>query len=1201
MLPIWRRHTLLLALLTLILPFIYPASVKASTWILDGSFEPTFLMETSPVDRESNVSVSREYILEFDRPIDPDSFQPWAILAYAGSTEIPARFHFSPDGRRVTLFWQRNLPASSEISVVVDGDAMRDTSGRPVDVNLDGQPGGVRELRFRTLSLTVVPGTSVYGRVFASELNSTKTDNRKTSINVPLPGVRIFAQGAEDSIFTISDEMGNFVLEDPPAGPFFVYLDGRTVSQTPSGQPTQLPGGPYYPFVGKLWISEPGVATNVGDVFLPLVQEGTLQVVSADEDTVITFAPEVLAQFPDFSDVRITVPADSLFSSDGNRGGRVGIAPVPPDRLPEPLPPFLDFPIVITVQTDGPDNFDLPAPICFPNLPDPVTGEVAPPGTALSIWSFNHDRGLFEVSAAGTVSEDGRLVCSNPGEGIRQPGWHGVSRSTSMSGGGASDGRGFPNRGPNRGDAQGEEDPCEVQAELALSAKGQCAAAIALPVMAVRGIPLLGCALGFGAAAAGMALDCEISSEACQNSIGINSLAAVAGCVPGVGGVLGAAITCGLGAGLAELDLIDCQYGSKLLAEKNRQLLEDLFNDERIGNAPYIRQLELLVRAADIYTLVFGDAIWTEFDPEDIPLADAFFEALRDALEDDGPGGRNITTDERADLMEMPLPAKYTSGIRAALLDRMERMAFGQLGPGELDIEELSELGARLLAVAERAQESGWVSPVDGLAGFSSTYLASHLVDPNLGPHAPIVYNRALGQGGSGGVGFGGGGQSVSASFPFPSTYFNPRPRPMLYRVTDTASGFQQFGETNDQGTFDRLIVTPNSLVMIEYVDRETFDYAQVIFRSGEPGTNHRIPPALFIPAHLLPDTDGDGLPDIAEAVIGTDPFLADTNGDGVEDGAAVRAGSDPLSGLGLRTGLVAAVSTEGSTTDMVIANETVFTAEGMNGIGIYNTFNGMAPVRVGQIPAVTTGYRALSANNNFLAASELGGALHLYDITNPLSPLLMWSVTGQFINKVALTRDKLYTSSSNQVRLYDVSNGELIEARSYHTGNIVGMVPFADFLYLLHGQGAQRFLVKVPIQNNLPNALIGPVGLPATSTLNVTPIVNSNIRVMEDLIIYTEGISSDPDLSVGVAVIRDLGPSFEMVASPGIAPAAAFATNGFNLAVYGESRSQVEKDVGVLNLAVPSAPSIATVFPSPSSDAMRAVVIHHARAYMVN
>ena len=107
----------------------------------------------------------------------------------------------------------------------------------------------------------------------------------------------------------------------------------------------------------------------------------------------------------------------------------VGIAPVDPDRLPGELPEGLQFPIVITVQTDGATNFDKPVPVCFPNLPDPVTGEVLQPGDKSALFSFNHDTGEFELVGPMTVSNDGTQVCTDPGVGIIAPGWHGSSVS----------------------------------------------------------------------------------------------------------------------------------------------------------------------------------------------------------------------------------------------------------------------------------------------------------------------------------------------------------------------------------------------------------------------------------------------------------------------------------------------------------------------------------------------------------------------------------------------------------------------------------------------------------------------------------------------------------------------------------------------------------------------------------------------------
>ncbi len=141
------------------------------------------------------------------------------------------------------------------------------------------------------------------------------------------------------------------------------------------------------------------------------------------------------------------------------------MAPVPPDRLPEPLPPGLNLPLVITIQTDGSANFDRPVPVKFPNLPDPVTGVKLPPGAKTALWSFNHDTGRWEIQGSATISADGQLAVTDPGVGVRQPGWHGVAPGTGGSRprrqDRSDDGPGCPPYcGPRPDPPCNETDPC---------------------------------------------------------------------------------------------------------------------------------------------------------------------------------------------------------------------------------------------------------------------------------------------------------------------------------------------------------------------------------------------------------------------------------------------------------------------------------------------------------------------------------------------------------------------------------------------------------------------------------------------------------------------------------------------------------------------------------------------------------------------
>ena len=105
-----------------------------------------------------------------------------------------------------------------------------------------------------------------------------------------------------------------------------------------------------------------------------MIPADALRPVSLSQPTTIHFLASLLAQNPALAGVSLTVPANSLFSDDGQRGGRVGMALVPPHRLPSPLPSGLNAPLVITIQSDGTGNFAEPVAVTFPHLPEPFAG-----------------------------------------------------------------------------------------------------------------------------------------------------------------------------------------------------------------------------------------------------------------------------------------------------------------------------------------------------------------------------------------------------------------------------------------------------------------------------------------------------------------------------------------------------------------------------------------------------------------------------------------------------------------------------------------------------------------------------------------------------------------------------------------------------------------------------------------------------------
>jgi len=374
---------------------------------------PCHVLRASPLDGEGDVAVTRETVVHFSMPLSPDAtLDTNSFWAEFGGRKILARAEIASDRLKATLFYLEPLPSNARVEVNLVETGLLDLLGRPVDFNLDGETN-LYTTTFETITITPVEGTAISGRVFATEIG-------EGGIETPLAGVTITVDGAEETLRTTTDGQGNFTLSPCPAGSFFVKIDGRT---SPS---SSYPNGDFYPVVAKKWEAIAGrddnLAVEGGTIYLPLIQSGTLQPASATETTVIEFPAEVVAENPELAGVTIEVPPNALFSDDGTRGGLVGIAPVASDRLPEPLPPGLTHTIDISIQTDGGTNFDRPVPVCFPNLPDPETGQLLPPGAKSALWSFNHDLGEWEISGPMTVTDDGMYLKSDPGVGVLQPG-----------------------------------------------------------------------------------------------------------------------------------------------------------------------------------------------------------------------------------------------------------------------------------------------------------------------------------------------------------------------------------------------------------------------------------------------------------------------------------------------------------------------------------------------------------------------------------------------------------------------------------------------------------------------------------------------------------------------------------------------------------------------------------------------------------
>jgi hypothetical protein len=215
--------------------------------------------------------------------------------------------------------------------------------------------------------------------------------------NQPVPGATL--RILDTAILTTTDEQGLFRIQPAPVGTVKLIVDGST---------TTRPGT--WPDLEYILTTVPGRDNTAGmPIFLLPLELGQSLFVDETHGGTITL--------PDFPGFALDIEPGSVTFPGGGRSGVINVTLVHADKVPM-VPNFGQQPrFIVTIQ---PANaiFDPPARLTLPNV------DGLPPGAVTEMYSFDHDLGRFVSIGLATVADDGTVVISNPGGGVRKAGWH---------------------------------------------------------------------------------------------------------------------------------------------------------------------------------------------------------------------------------------------------------------------------------------------------------------------------------------------------------------------------------------------------------------------------------------------------------------------------------------------------------------------------------------------------------------------------------------------------------------------------------------------------------------------------------------------------------------------------------------------------------------------------------------------------------
>ncbi|MCB1526942.1 MAG: VCBS domain-containing protein, partial [Hyphomicrobiaceae bacterium] len=996
---------------------------------------PFAIESLTPANGAGEIGVTFRPQVTFTRAVDAatltaDSF----YVTDASGAKLAANVVVSGDGLHAWMLLNEAMPGSSKVKLHLDGSIIKAAQdGALLDGDGDGLAGGNSLSSFSTVSRTALPNTTITGVVVGPgpDLKPMTKDDilsgpdgiAHTADDVflePIANAKVFILGFEDqAVFT--DAQGRFTLTSVPGGDVKVAVDGRTASNVPDGVfypemvlDVQIRPGEVNTLMGTMGALQDQLANiDRQEVYLPRLDQAMLINIDATGTTTVTMnaasAPDLTAE--ERALAQLVIEGGSIIGEDGQviTNAQVGISTVPPELVRDMLPAgLLEHTFDITIQAPAAAVFTIPAQLTLPNTFD------AAPGTKLNFLSFDHTTGRLVIEGTATVSEDGLSVTTDPGTGITKPGWHGLTPPGTV-----------------------------FDATKAMSTREKVYFRLGQLEKELG---------GFISSKDKYKIVLEVLQQEARDNSPLNDPDFVKPIIdyskeikedPGfyririknaVGGVRGA--------GEEEIPNTDdaivfsglsWQRSNNAFAPQVSYSFATLSDPGQ--STPFVSEFDDIMKNAARNALSdWSKSTGIEF----FELSDGPNVQIRFGYEDiDGVGGRyaqtTISGDSSGNLTQVRIGFDISEVVQ--IVSAEPELTNGTKVASIL----LHEIG-HAIGLDDTARNDSIMNPlivVDGLQLLDKFAGASLYLD-GIEPAATGFYYRVQ-------------------AFIVPG---DPLAQDII-SVQDVRGFAQSIDELKIFTGSDFLISIYDPNGEIIWTENNLGITAQLLLSQQGELVNYGAPGDSIIKfsSNFDADTDGDGLSDDAEEIIGTKIDSADTDGDGVSDYAEIKAGSNPLDGLPVATGVMAAAALQGQVRAIAAENDiggtgsTAFVATDTYGLAVVDIMSPFKPVVEAELDLPGTAVDVAIDVSLGIAAVAASTGLHLIDVTNTTAPRLLTTVDIA-ATQVEIIDGVAYVNSGGNLKSVDLTTGEEIATLdlSGTATTIAGLTHEGSVVYALDG-----------------------------------------------------------------------------------------------------------------------------------------------------